>query len=84
MCDILISTSAFKFNWRRYTMGVPDALADFSLPLGATVNMNGTALYEAVTVLFIAQLHGRAVQVVASIKTRIESAYGLPLETRLS
>ena len=39
-------------------MGVPDALADFSLPLGATVNMNGTALYEAVTVIFIAQLHG--------------------------
>ena len=27
------------------------------LPLGATVNMDGTALYEAVAVLFIAQLH---------------------------
>ena len=40
------------------TLGVPAALADFALPLGATVNMNGTALYESLTVLFIAQLHG--------------------------
>ena len=39
-------------------MGVPEALAQFALPLGATVNMNGTALYEALTVLFIAQTHG--------------------------
>lgn len=28
----------------------------FFLPLGTTVNMNGTALYEAVTVIFIAQV----------------------------
>ena len=39
-------------------LGVPQCLVDFSLPLGATVNMNGTALYEAATALFIAQLHG--------------------------
>jgi Na+/H+-dicarboxylate symporter len=30
----------------------------FVLPLGATINMNGTALYEAVAALFIAQAHG--------------------------
>lgn len=40
------------------SLGVPVALADFALPLGATANMNGTALYESLTVLFIAQLHG--------------------------
>ena len=40
------------------SLGVPSALADFALPLGATANMNGTALYESLTVLFIAQLHG--------------------------
>ena len=40
------------------TLGIPTDLAEFALPLGATINMNGTALYEALTVIFIAQLHG--------------------------
>jgi DAACS family dicarboxylate/amino acid:cation (Na+ or H+) symporter len=39
-------------------LGVPPAIAGFVLPLGATMNMNGTALYEGVTVLFLAQLAG--------------------------
>ncbi|MCA9563806.1 MAG: dicarboxylate/amino acid:cation symporter, partial [Myxococcales bacterium] len=38
--------------------GVPRPVAEFVLPLGATVNMDGTALYEAVAVLFIAQAYG--------------------------
>ena len=37
--------------------GVRNRVGSFVLPLGATVNMDGTALYEAVAVLFIAQLH---------------------------
>ncbi|MCP4599619.1 MAG: dicarboxylate/amino acid:cation symporter [Proteobacteria bacterium] len=38
--------------------GVPEQIANFVLPLGATVNMDGTALYEAVAALFIAQAYG--------------------------
>lgn len=38
--------------------GVSNRVSSFVLPLGATVNMNGTALYECVAVLFIAQLFG--------------------------
>jgi Na+/H+-dicarboxylate symporter len=37
--------------------GISNRTGSFVLPLGATVNMDGTALYEAVAVLFIAQLH---------------------------
>lgn len=35
--------------------GVSNETSSFVLPLGATINMDGTALYEAVAVLFIAQ-----------------------------
>ena len=38
--------------------GVSPRIAGFTLPLGATVNMDGTALYECAVVLFIAQLYG--------------------------
>ena len=38
--------------------GVSNRAASFVLPLGATINMDGTALYEAVAVVFIAQTLG--------------------------
>ncbi|MEZ5561546.1 MAG: dicarboxylate/amino acid:cation symporter [Gammaproteobacteria bacterium] len=38
--------------------GVSEKVAGFVVPLGATVNMNGTALYEAVAAMFIAQAIG--------------------------
>ncbi len=38
--------------------GVEDRSIKFVLPLGATINMDGTALYEAVAVMFIAQAYG--------------------------
>ena len=41
-----------------HNLGVPRRVARFVCTLGATVNMNGTALYEGVTVLFLAQLFG--------------------------
>lgn len=42
----------------RKNNGVSDRVAGFVLPLGATINMDGTALYEAVAVVFIAQSLG--------------------------
>jgi proton glutamate symport protein len=38
--------------------GISNKVASFVLPLGATVNMDGTALYEAVAAMFIAQAYG--------------------------
>ncbi|MBS1514762.1 MAG: dicarboxylate/amino acid:cation symporter [Bacteroidetes bacterium] len=39
-------------------LGVPNKIASFVLPLGTTVNMDGTALYQAVAAMFIAQVYG--------------------------
>ena len=38
--------------------GVSNQVSGFTLPLGATVNMDGTALYECVAAMFIAQAYG--------------------------
>ncbi len=38
--------------------GVSNKITSFTLPLGATVNMDGTALYECVAAMFIAQVYG--------------------------
>jgi Na+/H+-dicarboxylate symporter len=38
-------------------MGVDSKVTSFVLPIGATVNMDGTSLYQAVAVVFLAQFH---------------------------
>ncbi|HEX6307002.1 MAG TPA: dicarboxylate/amino acid:cation symporter [Longimicrobiales bacterium] len=39
-------------------LGISRETSSFVLPLGATINMDGTALYQAVAVMFIAQIYG--------------------------
>jgi len=39
-------------------MGVSQNISSFVLPLGATINMDGTALYQGVCALFVAQIYG--------------------------
>jgi Na+/H+-dicarboxylate symporter len=39
-------------------LGVSNEIASFVLPLGATVNMNGTAIYQGASTIFIAQVFG--------------------------
>ena len=65
--------------------GVSNKIAGFALPLGATINMNGTAIYEGITVLFIAQVYGidlsiaqRIVVIVSVILATIGTA-GIPM-----
>jgi DAACS family dicarboxylate/amino acid:cation (Na+ or H+) symporter len=48
-------------------LGIPSQITGFVLPLGATMNMNGTALFEGVTVLFLAQVFGIELSLVVQI-----------------
>lgn len=41
----------------RDNIGVSNNVTNFVLPIGATVNMDGTSLYQAVAVVFMAQMH---------------------------
>jgi len=52
------STLPISMNALEKRAGVSNRVASFVLPLGATVNMDGTALYECVAAVFIAQLFG--------------------------
>ncbi|HFD78952.1 MAG TPA: dicarboxylate/amino acid:cation symporter [Gammaproteobacteria bacterium] len=49
----------------RDNAGVSNRTASFVLPLGATVNMDGTALYECVAAMFIAQAYGLELSLVS-------------------
>lgn len=63
---------------------IPPKVAGFVIPLGATMNMNGTALFEGVVVLFLAQVYGldlsiasQAIVVVLAVLTAVGAA-GVP------
>lgn len=65
--------------------GISNRTTSFVLPLGATVNMDGTALYEAVAVLFVAELYlgtdlGLPQQIVVALTALLASigAAGIP------
>jgi len=65
--------------------GVSNEVTSFTLPLGATINMDGTALYECVAAMFIAQAYGvelsfaqQALVVVTALLASIGAA-GIPM-----
>ncbi|MFW5872920.1 MAG: dicarboxylate/amino acid:cation symporter [bacterium] len=65
--------------------GVSNKISSFTLPLGATINMDGAALYECVAVIFIAQAYGidlsigqQVIVVLTSLLASIGSA-GVPM-----
>ncbi len=52
------ATLPLSMECAEHQAGLPKGVVSFVLPLGATVNMDGTALYEAVAALTIAQMYG--------------------------
>lgn len=62
-------------------LGVPESIANLVVPLGATMNMAGTALYQAVAILFLAQLAGidlTPIQIGVVVGTLVVSSIGAP------
>ena len=62
----------------RNRLGVSNEIASFVLPAGATINKNGSAIYKAVTAIFIAQMYGVTLgpaQVVAIVLTSTFAAF---------
>ena len=55
-------------------LGVPNKIASFVLPLGTTVNMDGTALYQAVAAVFIAQVYGFDLSIVQQLTIVLTAA----------
>ncbi len=52
------ATLPLTMNCLEKRSGVSEGTVSFVMPLGATINMDGTALYEAVAAMFIAQAYG--------------------------
>lgn len=62
-------------------LGVAEAVANLVVPLGATMNMAGTALYQSVAILFLAQLSGidlSLAQTLLITGTLVASSIGAP------
>ncbi|SDE02385.1 dicarboxylate/amino acid:cation symporter [Aquimonas voraii] len=57
-------------------LGVPRPVARFVCTLGATANMNGTALFEGITVLFLAQFFGVELSFVQQISILVLCIFG--------
>lgn len=78
------ATLPTSMNVAETQLGVPRGVAGFVLPLGSTMCMNGTAIFEGITVIFIAQIFGvdltvpqMAIVIVMSVITAVGAA-GVP------
>ena len=52
-----VATLPVTMDCMHHKVKVPEKITSFVLPIGATVNMDGTSLYQAVAVISMAQLH---------------------------
>ena len=52
------ATLSLTLDTVKNKVGVSNKISSFTLPLGATINMDGTALYELVVAMYIAQAYG--------------------------
>ena len=61
------ATLPVTMNCAEKNLGLSNRLTSFILPLGATINMDGTALYQGVAAVFIAQVYGIDLSIVQQL-----------------
>lgn len=62
-------------------LGVSSKISDFVIPIGATINMDGTALFQCVTVIFMAQVYGielSFLKIIFIMVTVVSASIGTP------
>lgn len=69
-------TLPVTFRCLEENLGIDKRVTRFVLPVGATINMDGTALYEAVAAIFIAQMNGIHLDPGQIVTVRSESTHG--------
>ena len=88
--DSSLATLPVTIECLEKRVGISNKVTSFVVPLGATVNMDGTALYEAVAAVFIAQVYGYDLsmmdQVVIFVSATLASigAAGIPFRTTVN
>ncbi|MFI3282179.1 MAG: dicarboxylate/amino acid:cation symporter [Rikenellaceae bacterium] len=75
------ATLATTMSAANDTLGLPKSVTSFTLPIGVTINMDGTSCYQAIGVIFIAQVMNidlSFVQILTIIATTTLSSIGTP------
>ncbi len=75
------ATLATTMDAANNTLGLPKSVTSFTLPIGVTINMDGTSCYQAIGVIFIAQVMNidlSITQILTIIATTTLSSIGTP------
>ena len=75
------ATMPYSMKVAEEKLGIRSSIAQFIIPIGATINMDGTALYQTIAVIFLAQVFGinlALTAIVLIIITIIGSSIGAP------
>lgn len=67
------ATLPLSLRTAEHALGIPGRVARFVLTVGATANQNGTALFEGVTVLFLAQAYGLDLTLIQQVHVMLMS-----------
>lgn len=75
------ATLPFTMEHSQKEMGINEEIASFVFPVGSTINMDGTSAYQAVAILFIAQIFGMELtlaQMLSVVMLTVLASIGTP------